>query len=180
MPTPATALVYPGGCLIEATELSEGRGTTRPFQLVGAPWLDPLGLAHRLAERGLPGVRFVPTYFRPQFQKHAGELCGGVELVVTDAASFAPYRTGVELLAAPPSRRRATSPGGGRLTSSSPTGRPSICLTGGDRCRQAIEAGNRDALDAWIASWPADEEAFRGECAAVLLYSDDGGGGLPS
>ena len=181
MPTPATALVYPGGCLIEATELSEGRGTTRPFQLVGAPWLDPLGLAHRLAERGLPGVRFLPTYFRPQFQKHAGALCGGVELVITDPAEFASYRTGVELLAA----AAESSPhdfAWRRAPYEFVADRPAIdLLTGTDRCRQAIEAGNRDALDAWIASWPADEEAFRDECREVLLYADDeGGGGLPS
>jgi uncharacterized protein YbbC (DUF1343 family) len=181
MPTPATALVYPGGCLIEATELSEGRGTTRPFQLVGAPWLEPLGLAHRLAERGLPGVRFLPTYFRPQFQKHAGALCGGVELVVTDAADFAPFRTGVELLAA----AAESSPrdfAWRRAPYEFVADRPAIdLLTGSDRCRQAIDAGNRDALDAWIASWPADEEAFRRERREVLLYPDDeGGGGLPS
>jgi uncharacterized protein YbbC (DUF1343 family) len=182
MPTPATALVYPGVCLLEATELSEGRGTTRPFQLVGAPWLDPLGLASRLATRGLPGVRFVPTFFRPQFQKHAGELCGGVELLVTDADAFAPYRTGVELLAA--------------LAESSPrefawrrapyefvTDRPAIdLLTGGESCRLAIDAGDREALDAWIASWPADEESFRRERRAVLLYPEGGaeGGEEPS
>src|SRR5262249_49542920 len=95
MPSPLTALVYPGGCLVEATELSEGRGTTRPFQLTGAPGIDPLALASELTGRELPGVAVVPTYFRPQFHKHGGKLCGGVELVVTDAARFRPYRTGV-------------------------------------------------------------------------------------
>ena len=98
MPTPTTALVYPGGCLVEATELSEGRGTTRPFQLTGAPFVDPKRLADELNGRGLPGVTFVPTYFRPQFQKHRGAVCGGVELLVTDPDAFRSYRTGVELL----------------------------------------------------------------------------------
>lgn len=183
MPTPATALVFPGTCLVEATELSEGRGTTRPFQLVGAPWLDPLGLARRLADLELPGVRFVPTYFRPQFHKHADELCGGVELVVTDAGAFAPYRTGVELVAA----LAASSPADfawRRAPYEFVADLPAIdLLTGTDRCRLAVEAGDREALDDWIASWPADEEAFRRERRPILLYPEgDGGagGGPPS
>jgi uncharacterized protein YbbC (DUF1343 family) len=172
MPTPATALVYPGTCLIEATELSEGRGTTRPFQLVGAPWLDPLGLAERLAALDLPGVRFVPTYFRPQFHKHSGELCGGVELVVTDPGSFAPFRTGVELLAAV----AVSSPADfawRRAPYEFVADRPAIdLLAGTDRCRRAIDAGDRGALDAWIDSWPADEETFRRARRAALLYPE--------
>jgi uncharacterized protein YbbC (DUF1343 family) len=86
MPTAATAALYPGGCLVEATTLSEGRGTTRPFHLVGAPGVDPVRVAGRLAERlardapGDPGVVALPTYFRPGFQKHAGSACGGLEL----------------------------------------------------------------------------------------------------
>jgi uncharacterized protein YbbC (DUF1343 family) len=98
MPTTLTALVYPGGCLVEATEISEGRGTTRPFQLTGAPGIDPKALAEAANARRLPGVTFVPTYFRPQFQKHRGQVCGGVELLVDDAGALASYRTGVELL----------------------------------------------------------------------------------
>ncbi len=85
MPTYATALVYPGLCLLEATELSEGRGTTRPFLLFGAPELRPTALAEALAPLAEMGVAALPTYFRPQFQKHNGEICGGVELVVKDA-----------------------------------------------------------------------------------------------
>jgi len=84
MPTVDTAYVYPGGCLIEGTNLSEGRGTTRPFHLVGAPWLDPWKLANDLARADLGGLGFRPCYFTPTFHKHAGELCGGVEVHVTD------------------------------------------------------------------------------------------------
>jgi uncharacterized protein YbbC (DUF1343 family) len=84
MPTVDTAYVYPGGCLIEGTNLSEGRGTTRPFHLVGAPWLDPWKLADDLDRAGLEGFGFRPCYFTPTFQKHAGVTCGGVEVHVTD------------------------------------------------------------------------------------------------
>lgn len=84
MPTVDTAHVYPGGCLIEGTNLSEGRGTTRPFHLVGAPWLDPWTLAEDLRRAELQGFAFRPCYFTPTFQKHAGVVCGGVELHVTD------------------------------------------------------------------------------------------------
>ena len=168
MPTLATALLYPGGCLVEATELSEGRGTTRPFQLVGAPGLDPKALAEALAARGLPGVAFLPTYFRPQFQKHRGQVCGGVELQVTDPKAFASYRTGVELLDAV--RRLAPDVFAWR---SAPyefvTDRPAIdLLTGSSDCRLAIEGGA--PLSDWIAGWAREERTFREERAAILLY----------
>src|SRR5687767_14537182 len=95
MPTVYSAAVYPGMCLIEGTNLSEGRGTTHPFEFYGAPWLNPFQLADELNSLDLPGVKFRPHYFMPQFQKHAGKVCGGVELHVTDRPSFEPYRTGL-------------------------------------------------------------------------------------
>lgn len=88
MPTVDTAFVYPGGCLIEGTNLSEGRGTTRPFELVGAPWLDPWKLAKELEREKLPGVAFRPTYFTPTFHKHADKACAGVQVHVTDRGRF--------------------------------------------------------------------------------------------
>ncbi len=90
MPTYATALVYPGGCLLEGTNLSEGRGTTRPFELVGAPWLDGKKLATALASLELPGFVARPLTFFPQFQKHAKVVCGGVQIHVTDRRTFLP------------------------------------------------------------------------------------------
>src|SRR5512133_1953917 len=84
MPTPETALVYPGMCLLEGTNLSEGRGTTRPFELFGAPWLDSGRLADELRALKLPGVAFRPVSFQPAFDKHAGKRCHGAELFVTD------------------------------------------------------------------------------------------------
>jgi uncharacterized protein YbbC (DUF1343 family) len=172
MPTVTTARVYPGGCLVEATELSEGRGTTRPFQLTGAPFVDPKRLAAKLNARRLPGVTFVPTYYRPQFQKHRGALCGGVELLVSDPAAFASYRTGVELLAT--LRRLWPDDFAWREAPYEfVADRPAIdLLTGGPDCRQAIESG--DGLDDWIAGWPADEAAFREERRAILLYPEEG------
>jgi uncharacterized protein YbbC (DUF1343 family) len=170
MPTPRTAEIYPGGCLIEATEISEGRGTTRPFHLVGAPDIDPPALADALDSCRLDGVRFVPTYFKPQFQKHRGEVCGGVEIVVTDAARFASYRCGVALLAA----LRAVAPHAfawRRAPYEFVTDRPAIdLLTGGTECRETLEAAGD--LEAWMSTWKSDEQAFRAERAEVLLYPE--------
>ena len=98
MPTVETALVYPGMCLVEATELSEGRGTCRPFEVAGAPGIDPEALAADLSRNNLPGCRFRPLYFRPKFQKHAGGTCGGVQIHVTDRQAFDSYSTGVAFL----------------------------------------------------------------------------------
>jgi len=93
MPTVGTALVYPGGCLIEGTNLSEGRGTTTPFELLGAPWLDGSALAQALHRERLEGVAFRAASFRPMFQKHAGLPCGGIQVIVTDRESFKPFET---------------------------------------------------------------------------------------
>ncbi|MBN2289782.1 MAG: DUF1343 domain-containing protein [Candidatus Glassbacteria bacterium] len=95
MPTPETALVYPGMCLLEGTNLSEGRGTTRPFETFGAPYLEPFALAGELNALGLPGVRFRPARFLPTFDKHRGLLCSGAQLHVTDRRAFRPFETGM-------------------------------------------------------------------------------------
>ena len=98
MPTPETAVVYPGMCLLEGTNLSEGRGTTRPFELFGAPWVDGHRLVSALQALRLPGVHFREAAFEPGFQKHAGQICRGAQLHVTDRGSFRPLRTGLEIL----------------------------------------------------------------------------------
>jgi len=170
MPDLATAVIYPGLCLIEASELSEGRGTTRPFRLVGAPGLDPRALADVLADLDLPGVAFVPTYFRPQFQKHAGRACGGVEILVVEPAAVVPFRLGVEVLFA---LRRVAGDGFAwrRAPYEFVSDRPAVdLLAGSDALRHAVESQDRAALDAWIATWQADEAAFRSECEPILLY----------
>ncbi|MEE8522620.1 MAG: DUF1343 domain-containing protein [Thermoanaerobaculia bacterium] len=169
IPTPETAAVYPGGCLIEGTELSEGRGTTRPFELVGAPGIDPPALAEALADRRIPGVRFLPTYFRPQFQKQGGELCGGVQVLVTDEAAFPAVRCGVELLATV--RERFPEVFGWRRDPYEfVSDRPAIdLLAGGPELRRALDTGS--GLSSWLATWSADEELFREQCRDVLIYS---------
>ena len=98
MPTVDTAAVYPGQCLLEGTNLSEGRGTTRPFETFGAPWIDAWRLTERLNALGLPGAQFRPVQFQPTFQKHAGQLCGGAFLHVTDRRAFRPVLTSVAIL----------------------------------------------------------------------------------
>lgn len=100
MPTLDTALVYPGMCLLEGTSLSEGRGTTRPFEIFGAPFIHPGTLVDVLKEFKLPGVRFRPLSFQPAFQKHAGLLCNGAQIHVTDRERFKPFKTGVAILKA--------------------------------------------------------------------------------
>ncbi len=100
MPTLETATVYPGMCLIEGTKLSEGRGTTLPFELVGAPFIKAHALADQLKNEKLPGVIFRPQYFKPMFQKCHRESCGGVQLHVTDRDRFKPLLTGIAVIRA--------------------------------------------------------------------------------
>lgn len=100
MPTLDTAIVYPGGCLIEGTNLSEARGTTRPFELIGAPWLDASRMADTLNQLELPGLRFRPAQFLPGFQKHAGRVCSGVQLHVTDRSALDALTAGLAVVIA--------------------------------------------------------------------------------
>ena len=167
MPSPMTTLIYPGLCLVEATTVSEGRGTTRPFHLVGAPDIDPLALAEELEQRRLRGVRFVPTRFRPEFQKHAGRDCAGVEIVVTDEDRVSGYRVGVELITV-----LASHPGFDwrQEPYEFVSDRPAIdLLTGDDALRSAIDRG--EAPISWIESWGADEAHFRHLREPHLLYA---------
>ena len=100
IPTLDTATVYPGMCLVEGTQLSEGRGTTRPFENFGAPFIDPHKLSKRIQNdiAQLPGVIFRPQFFKPMFQKHKNEVCGGLQIYVTDRNQFKPLLTTIALL----------------------------------------------------------------------------------
>lgn len=100
MPALDTAIVYPGMCLLEGTNLSEGRGTTRPFELFGAPFIDGPRLAEELTRYELPGARFRPCAFQPTFDKFAGQRCGATQIHVVDRLVFEPYRTGLAVLVA--------------------------------------------------------------------------------
>lgn len=97
IPSPQTALVYAGVCLFEGTNLSVGRGTTMPFQYLGAPYIDAYRLADQLNRLGLEGVRFLPAFFTPSLSLYTGHLCGGVQIAVTDRRSFAPVKTAVAM-----------------------------------------------------------------------------------
>ncbi|MEP7053397.1 MAG: DUF1343 domain-containing protein [Pseudomonadota bacterium] len=141
MPTAETALVYPGGCLVEGTNLSEGRGTTAPFQLIGAPFLDGDALAQALIASGSPGVQVRPVAFRPTFEKHAGQTCRGVMLHVTNSHLFRPVATYLRLIAL----ARAQAPEAFAFRNSPyefETDVPAFdLLTGSGAARAALEAG---------------------------------------
>ncbi|TDC46208.1 DUF1343 domain-containing protein [Jiangella ureilytica] len=163
MPTPDTAQVYVGTCLFEGTAASEGRGSTRPFELIGAPygtyhWSDALN------EAGLPGVDFREAYFVPTFSKHVGKVCGGVQLHVTDPYEFEPVRTGVEMVVAAKRlypeafswRGGGTSDGFIHL------------LHGSDRLRIMVDAGA--SADEIVASWQDELAEFDQRRQQYLLY----------
>jgi len=168
MPTPETALVYPGMCLLEGTNLSEGRGTTRPFELFGAPWLDAERLAEALGSQRLPGVLFRPVRFVPAWDKHAGSRCHGVEIVVAGREAFRPFRTGVACVAA----ARAQNPGRFRWRTKPYEFVERVpafdLLCGSAREREALERGGgwRDLA----AEWAREERAFVKRRARHLLY----------
>jgi uncharacterized protein YbbC (DUF1343 family) len=98
MPTLTTATVYPGMCLLEGTNVSEGRGTTRPFEIFGSPFIDAESFCYEMNNTRLPGVYFRETYFQPTFHKFAGEICAGAQLHVTDREEFHPFATGIEII----------------------------------------------------------------------------------
>ena len=100
IPTPETTIVYPGAVMFEGTNVSEGRGTTKPFEIIGAPYIDPYELIDTLGKDNLPGVFFRPVHFQPTFHKHAGELCGGVQIHVLDREAFKPVITSVAIASA--------------------------------------------------------------------------------
>jgi uncharacterized protein YbbC (DUF1343 family) len=168
MPTVDTAFVYPGLCLVEGTNLSEGRGLTRPFEIIGAPFLDGYRWADDLRALDLPGVRFRPVSFRPTFHKHGGLSCHGVQLHVSDRRAFRPYRTGVALLAA--ARAQVGAKLRWRTEPYEFVEKPIAIdlLAGGDAVRLGIDAGRAPAEIA--ADWLPFEREFAERRAPFLLY----------
>jgi uncharacterized protein YbbC (DUF1343 family) len=168
IPTLDSATVYPGTVLFEGTQISEGRGTNKPFEFVGAPWIDGDRFADAMNARGLAGVFFRPAFFEPTHHKHAKTACGGCQIHVTDRRAFRPYRAAIELLAEfkreapekfawrdPPYEYEREKP-------------PIDVLYGSDRLRLAIDAG--DDVARLAADWPADEDAFRKLREPYLAY----------
>src|SRR5215204_752163 len=169
MPTLDTAIVYPGTVLFEGIMLSEGRGTTRPFELVGAPWIEAERFARDMNGLGLSGVYFRPAVFEPTFQKHAKHACGGCQIHVTARHLFKPVLVGVALAGmfwrTNPSKYAWRQPPyeyeHGKM--------PIDILAGSDALRKQIEA-NMPATDI-AASWRADEDGFRAVRERFLMYS---------
>ncbi|MEU9917992.1 DUF1343 domain-containing protein [Streptomyces sp. NPDC051001] len=158
MPTPETALVYSGTCLFEGTNLSEGRGTTRPFELLGAEGVDGRWAA-AANELALPGVHFREAYFAPTFSKFQGRTIGGVQIHVHDRAAYDPVRTGIALLV---TAKRVWS--GFAWRSDNWIDK----LTGSTQVRTAIDAGA--GPDEVVAGWREELAAFRATRREYLLY----------
>jgi uncharacterized protein YbbC (DUF1343 family) len=168
MPTLDSATVFPGTVHLEGTQMSEGRGTTRPFELIGAPYVNAAGLARNLNSRDLPGVYFRPTNFLPTFQKHSGSVCGGVQIHVLERERFEPVVAGVAIL------RACLDLYGEQLRWKEPPyeyvfdKNPFDVISGTDKLRKALERG--DSLEQIKASWQGDVAQFEEERAPFLLY----------
>lgn len=166
VPTPHTLVVYPGTCLFEGTNMSEGRGTTRPFEWIGAPWIDSYAWAEQLNELSLPGVMFRPVHFTPTFSKHAGMRCQGVEVHVTNPRQFRPVATGVHLLATARSQNPAEF---AWLPPHRPGGRQFIdLLAGGDELRLGLDGGR--TAEELLHGWETDVQQWLRRREKHLLY----------
>ncbi len=172
MPTLDTAIVYPGAVLFEGTQLSEGRGTTRPFELLGAPWIDAERFADGLNALALPGVYFRPTMFEPTFHKFARESCGGIQSHVLDRHTYRPVLAGVALLAhffqAHPARFAWRQP----PYEYEHDKMPIDILAGSAALRLHVEAGTDPRTIA--AGWTDSVDAFLALRLSYLMYEDDG------
>ncbi len=168
MPTLDTAIVYPGTVLFEGTKLSEGRGTTRPFELIGAPWLNGEELATRLNRAGLDGVYFRKATFEPTFQKHARTTCGGCQIHVSDRKAFEPVKAGAALL------RECFGSAPDNVAWRDPPYEyehekmPIDILAGSPLLRRQIEA--QVPLAEIVESWDEGEAEFQEIRQAYLLY----------
>lgn len=166
LPTLDAMTLYPGACLIEGTNVSEGRGTTRPFEYIGAPWIEAERLSEAMNERELAGLRFRPVYFAPTFSKYQGELCAGVHIYVTDREKYQPVAMILHLLHALIAHYpdhfawRAPWTDGAKA--------PIDLLCGGPALREDLDA--RRPIDEMIASWQAESAAFLRMRQQYLLY----------
>jgi uncharacterized protein YbbC (DUF1343 family) len=168
MPTLASATVFPGTVHVEGTQLSEGRGTTRPFELVGAPYIMAEEYAAHLTRLGFPGVHFRGCGFQPTFQKHAGVTCGGVQIHVTDRGEFEPVIVGVAVVKVAydlyTEDFRWKEPPYEYVYDKNPFD----VIAGTNKLREAIERG--DSIGSIASSWKDELEQFKRERAPFLLY----------
>jgi uncharacterized protein YbbC (DUF1343 family) len=155
-------------CLLEGTNLSEGRGTTKPFELFGAPWLDGQRLADDLARENLPGARFRPCAFTPTWDKHKGARCHGVQIHLTDARALTPVRLGVACIV----HARAQDPARFRWRTERyefVDDKPAIdLLTGSARFRAEVEQGK--GVAGLCAAWDGERAEFLKRRQGALLY----------
>jgi uncharacterized protein YbbC (DUF1343 family) len=163
MPTPHTALLYPGTCLFEATNLSEGRGTTKPFELIGAPYVDYRWAAD-LTKAKLKGVEFREAYFTPTFSKHVGAVCGGVQVHVTDPTKVDAIAVATQMMVALRDRYDAFA----WRTGDNPPGRWIDLLTGSSRFRTQLDGGASAAEI--MAAWKSELAEFDRRRRPYLLY----------
>ncbi len=168
VPTLDTAVVYPGTVLFEGTNVSEGRGTTRPFELIGAPWVDPEALAEKLAAHGLPGVHFRPAVFEPTFQKHAGSACGGCQMHVLDRAQFRAVESAIAVLAEIRDQDPAKFEWKQPPYEYERDKLPFDILSGSSELRQQIESGM--PVEAIGNGWREEHERFEQARQPYLLY----------
>jgi uncharacterized protein YbbC (DUF1343 family) len=164
LPTLDSVELYPATCLIEGTVLSEGRGTTRPFEMIGAPWIEPETLASELRSLDIPGVAYRPVYFTPAFSKHQGERCGGIQIYITDRAAFDGVRLGPHLLVTikkvypddfawlPPHKVKYFVD----------------LLAGGTQLRTTIAEGA--SIEQMLDSWAQESQTFEDQRTDILLY----------
>ena len=168
VPTVESAVVYPGTVLFEGTNVSEGRGTTRPFELIGAPWVDAEALAEKLRTYDLPGVHFRPVVFEPTFQKHARQACGGCQIHVLDRREFRAVESAVAVLV----EIRTQNPSAFQWRQPpyeyEHDKMPFDILAGSSQLRQQIEAGL--PVRTIYYSWLQDHERFHIERQPFLLY----------
>jgi uncharacterized protein YbbC (DUF1343 family) len=168
IPTPDTATVYPGMVMFEGTKVSEGRGTTRPFEIIGAPYIEPRRLVERLNQEALPGCVLRPLHFEPTFHKFKGQLCAGLQVHVTDRSRFKPVITAVAIIAA----IRALY--GDRFEWTSPPYEyvhdrlPFDVINGGASIREMIEAGR--SISEIEAGWQGGLADFAARRTPYLLY----------
>jgi uncharacterized protein YbbC (DUF1343 family) len=168
MPTVDTAIVYPGMALLEGTNISEGRGTTRPFEVFGNPFVDPYELVKALKKEHLPGVTFRPLYFIPTFQKYHGEICGGAQIHVTDRNAFLPVLTGVAIIRTIYHHYPETFKWKDPPYEYEEKELPIDILSGTDNLRFQIERGC--SLEAISQSWKEKIEYFLTRRKPYLLY----------
>lgn len=167
MPNIETAIIYPGMCLIEGTTLSEGRGTTRPFEIFGAPWVRANEVLSALNMLSLPGVSFRPLDFKPMFQKHAHEVCHGLEMHVTNRQTFRPVLTGIAIVGVMHALHEEFA--WRTETYEFENDRLAIdLLFGNDRIRKAIE--HQENPYRIVERFEAETESWRAQRADFLSY----------